>query len=64
MNGENVTLSFDAKLIPSLPSDIGKNVQIYKNGQLYQFLFADKIMPTKFVLLSEIIYNKLNQMSR
>ena len=60
IDGQNVELHFDPKLIPSLPSDIGQNVQIYKNGQLYQFGFTDKIMPTKFVLLSEIIYKKLN----
>lgn len=60
IDDQNVELHFDPKRIPSLPSDIGQNVQIYKNGQLYQFVFTDKIMPTKFVLLSEIIYKKLN----
>lgn len=50
------TINFDPKLIPSLPSDIGINIQIYQRGQIYQFVFKDKLLPTKYVLLSEILY--------
>lgn len=56
------TLHFNSKLIPSLPSDIGRNIQIYHHGQIYQFEFSSRIMPTKFVLLSEILYEELNRL--
>lgn len=54
------TLHFNSKVIPSLPSDIGRNIQIYHHGQIYQFEFNNRIMPTKFVLFSEILYQDLN----
>lgn len=59
IDGVEMTLTFDPRLIPSLPSDIGRNIQIYKNGQIYQFEFTDRKLPTKFVILSEVIYKRV-----
>ncbi|MBE0700589.1 MAG: 1-acyl-sn-glycerol-3-phosphate acyltransferase [Acholeplasmataceae bacterium] len=50
------TLHFDPKNVPYFPSDIGINIQIYEGYQIYQFVFEDKKMPTKFVIAGEIIH--------
>ena len=38
---KQVDFYFDIRLIPTLPSDIGKNIQIYHNNQLFQFLLDE-----------------------
>lgn len=58
---QNIELSFDSKFIPSCPSDIGLNIQIYRNGQVYQFEFSNPTLPTKFVLFGEILYSRKNK---
>lgn len=62
IDGKDISLDFDPKLIPSLPSDIGKNVQIYHHGQIYQFVMENPQLPAKFVLLSEIFYERANKL--
>ena len=56
IDGINKTLTFDPKNIPSLPSDLGRNVQIYEGYFIYQFVFKDVKMPTMFVIASEYIH--------
>jgi predicted Zn-ribbon and HTH transcriptional regulator len=56
IDGVNTTISFDPKNIPTLPSDLGRNVQIYEGYQIYQFVFKDVKMPTMFVIASEYIH--------
>jgi len=49
-------LIFEVKNAPTLPSDIGINVQIYEGNQLYQFIFEDPKLPTMFVHAGEFMY--------
>jgi len=56
IDGKESVLSFDAKNIPTLPSDLGRNVQIYEGYLIYQFVMKEVTMPTKFVIASEIIH--------
>jgi 1-acyl-sn-glycerol-3-phosphate acyltransferase/DNA-directed RNA polymerase subunit RPC12/RpoP len=49
---------FEIKNIQSLPSDIGRNVQIYEGYQIYQFEMKTKWLPTKFVHAGEYLYQK------
>jgi len=56
VDGIETTYLFDVKNTPTLPSDIGRNVQIYEGNQLYQFVFEDRKMPTKFVHSGEFMY--------
>ena len=57
MNDEQVEKVFSTKVVPTLPSDIGRNVQIYENRIIYQFRFDEmKYMPQYFVHAGEYIY--------
>jgi 1-acyl-sn-glycerol-3-phosphate acyltransferase len=57
MLNESVELTFDPKHIPTLPSDIGINIQIYKDYRLYQFVIKDeKKLTMQFVILGEILH--------
>ncbi len=53
---KQVTLTFSTKTVEYLPSDIGKNVQIYADNELYMFQMDDKIMPQKFVMAGEYFH--------
>jgi 1-acyl-sn-glycerol-3-phosphate acyltransferase len=55
---ELIKKHFDIKNIQSLPSDIGRNVQIYEGYQIYQFEMKTKWLPTKFVHAGEYLYQK------
>jgi 1-acyl-sn-glycerol-3-phosphate acyltransferase len=57
VDGENTILEFKVSSTPTLPSDIGRNVQIYENDQIYQFEMSDPKLPTKFVHASEYLYS-------
>lgn len=46
------TIHFEIKDVPTCPSDIGRNIQIYEGYQLYQFVFENPYLPTQFVLLA------------
>lgn len=56
INGEVVKKTFHPKDISSLPSDIGRNIQIYSEYQVYQFEFERSYLPTKFVFFGEYLY--------
>lgn len=60
MDGISTKKVFETKNIPYLPSDIGINVQIYEQYQLYQFVFEDKQLTTKFVIAGEYCYKIQN----
>ncbi|TNF07374.1 MAG: 1-acyl-sn-glycerol-3-phosphate acyltransferase [Bacillota bacterium] len=57
-NKEMITHHFDIKNIQSLPSDIGRNVQIYEGYQIYQFEMKPTWLPTRFVHAGEYLYQK------
>jgi transcription elongation factor Elf1 len=54
--GQDTVLIFSTKTVEYLPSDIGKNVQIYADNELYMFRMDDKIMPQKFVIVGEYMH--------
>ncbi len=56
VDGKETRLMFDAKNVPTLPSDLGRNVQIYEGYLIYQFAMDDVTKPTKFVIAGEIIH--------
>lgn len=56
IDAQPVTHKFNPKNIPSLPGDVGKNIQIYEQGQIYQFCFDNPKLPVKFILFGEILY--------
>lgn len=56
IDGIEVEKIFETKNVPYLPSDIGVNIQIYEQYQLYQFVFADKKLSTMFVIAGEYCY--------
>jgi len=58
VDGEIQTLTFNVESTPTLPSDIGRNVQIYEGYQIYQFEFDKPWLPTKFVHVGEFYYEK------
>lgn len=59
---KEVSLDFDCKYIPSTPSDIGINIQIYKDYRLYQFVVKEeKYKVMQFVIFGEILYKLANQ---
>lgn len=54
---EDKIYHFDVKDVPTCPSDIGRNIQIYEGYELYQFVFDDPYLPTQFVLLGEVLHD-------
>jgi hypothetical protein len=56
VDGKESRLTFDAKNVPTLPSDLGRNVQIYEGYLIYQFAMDEVTKPTKFVIAGEIIH--------
>jgi hypothetical protein len=61
LDGAPVVKRFDPKNIPTLPSDLGRNVQIYEGYVIYQFVMDEVHLPTKFVIAGEIIHNLLRE---
>lgn len=57
IDDEQTTLTFEVKNTPTLPSDIGRNVQIYEGYQIYQFEMDIPWLPTKFVHAGEYLYD-------
>ena len=51
-------LTFEVKNTPTLPSDIGRNIQIYEGYQIFQFEFEIPWLATKFVHVGEYLYEK------
>lgn len=60
VDGVLTRYDFDPLHIASLPSDLGINIQIYKDYMLYQFVFSDNRIPTQFVIAGEYIYKLAN----
>lgn len=61
VDGEVKTLTFKVTSIPSLPSDIGRNVQIYEGNQIYQFEMDIKWLPTKMVHVGEYFFELIHK---
>lgn len=57
-DGEVVVKRFDPKNVPTLPSDLGRNVQIYEGYLIYQFVMEDVHLPTRFVIAGEILHGR------
>ena len=49
-------LIFKVSSTPTLPSDIGRNIQIYEGDNIYQFEMDIKWLPTKMVHVGEYLY--------
>lgn len=58
IDGNESELHFDIKNNPILPGDLGINIQIYEDYQIYQFVFSDKHTPSQFALTGEYLYGK------
>ena len=54
--GEQVEYRFPTKLIQYLPVDIGGDIQIYDNYEVYQFYMDTKYLPIKFSTAGEYFY--------
>ncbi len=59
-SGQDVTYRYDTKTIEYLASDIGQNVQIYDQYEVFQFYMDDKKLPTKFTMAGEYFYQLKN----
>jgi len=58
IDGLSQELHFHVKDITTLPSDIGRNIQIYQHNQIYQFEMKNPFLPTKFVHVAEFLHEK------
>jgi len=58
VDGKDAVLTFDPKNVPTLPSDLGRNVQIYEGYLIYQFAMDVPTIPTKFVIAAEILHER------
>lgn len=56
VDGEERTLRFKVSSTPTLPSDIGRNIQIYEGNQIYQFEMDVSWLPTTFVHAGEYFH--------
>lgn len=56
INEEETTFTFDVKNVSTLPSDIGRNIQIYENDRLYQFKFDIINASAMFVHAGEFMH--------
>lgn len=56
VQGKPTTYHFEIKDVPTCPSDIGRNIQIYEGYHLYQFVFKNPYLPTQYVLLGEVLH--------
>jgi len=61
IDGKHETLKFNVSSTPTLPSDIGRNIQIYEGYQIYQFELDIPWLPTKFVHVGEYLYHQLQK---
>lgn len=56
IDNEYKELKFNVSSTPTLPSDIGRNIQIYEGDNIYQFEMNVKWLPTKMVHVGEYLY--------
>lgn len=61
IHGDEKKLNFKVENTPTLPSDIGRNVQIYEGYQIYQFEMEIPWLPTKFVHIGEYLFDILEK---
>lgn len=54
--GKEVTYRFSVKTVEYIPTDIGKNIQIYDGYEVFQFHFETTYLPTVFVIAGEEMY--------
>jgi len=54
--GAEVTYRYSTKNVQYLPTDIGFDVQIYDNYEVYQFYMDTKHLPTMFAIAGEYFY--------
>lgn len=59
--GEQVEYRFPTKGIHYLPVDIGGDIQIYDNYEVYQFYMDTKYLPIKFSIVGEYFYHINNK---
>lgn len=60
VDGVMVVKQFKTKDVRYIPSDIGRNIQIYQEYMLYQFVMKDQKLPTIFVIAGEYLYRLHN----
>lgn len=58
--GEAKRYEFLTKVVEYLPADIGQNVQIYQDGEMYMFKVRRPFMSTKFFIAGEYYYRRAN----
>ena len=56
IDNEYKDLTFKVSSTPTLPSDIGRNIQIYEKDLIYQFEMDIKWLPTKIVHVGEYLH--------
>ncbi|MFH0993682.1 MAG: 1-acyl-sn-glycerol-3-phosphate acyltransferase [bacterium] len=56
VDGQPTVLTFDPKNVPTLPTDLGRNIQIYEGYVIFQFVMSEIHTPTKFVIAGEFIH--------
>lgn len=56
---EQVAFTIPVEEVPQLPGDLGRNIQIYYKDEFYQFKMPIHYVPSQFILLSEILYEKV-----
>jgi len=57
IDNEYKELTFKVSSTPTLPSDIGRNIQIYEKDLIYQFEMDIKWLPTKMVHVGEYLHS-------
>ncbi len=57
-SGKEVTYRFSVKTVEYIPTDIGKNIQIYDGYEVFQFHFETPYLPTQFVIAGEQLYRR------
>ena len=56
IDGQKTTYEFSTKKVPTLPTDLGLNIQIYDKYILYQFVFENVRKPTQFIIAGEYLH--------
>jgi len=62
VDGMPTVYEFYPKNVVTLPTDLGRNIQIYEDYVIYQFVFDEVTLPTQFVIAGEYLYTLANAM--
>ncbi len=57
--GKPLKMEIPVDEVPALVGDLGRNIQIYYKDEYYQFELPIHYLTTKYILLSEILYEKI-----